>query len=372
MSHWHPVLYKNKGKKDGIPDDILNNALAVAEKINPRMPIILSLKHLAYITDIEYRTLRAFIERIGTPYRNFAIRKRSGGFRLISVPCLRLLQVQRWIDKFILRNLDKSNYSFAYESGRKIKDCASLHLGCKWLIKIDLRDFFQSLSEIQVYQVFKKQGYSELISLELARLCTITYRISSGKYRNKYWISHIKKYKFYSEKRIGNLPQGAPTSPRLSNAILFDFDKEVASIANELNLVYTRYADDIALSTINNDFSRESAMRLIRKIFNILPKYGLKPNHQKIQIIPPRSRKIVLGLLVDSEKVHLPKDFKNNLECHLFYSSKNPVNHAVKRNFRSVFGLKNYITGLLAYTKSIDPEYYQKLAKKNLIPTWPI
>ena len=364
MSHLSPVLYKNNGKKIGISDAIINNALAVSEKIDPRMPIILSLKHLAKVIDIKYGTLRAFIKRKGTPYKNFTIKKRSGGFRLISVPCARLLKTQRWIDKYILRNFDKNDYSFAYESGKKIKDCASQHLQCKWLIKIDLRDFFQSLSEIQVYQIFKKYGYSELISLELAKLCTIVYKIGSGKYRNKHWISHTKKYKFYSEKRIGNLPQGAPTSPRLSNAILFDFDKEVASIANNFGLVYTRYADDIALSTISNDFSREKAMRIIKSIFCILPKYGLKPNNQKVQIIPPRSRKIVLGILVDSEKVHLSKDFRNNLECHLYYSNKNPVHHAVQRKFRSILGLRNYITGLLAYTKSIDPEYYQKLVRK--------
>ena len=371
MSHWQPVCYINEGRKKGISDDILNNAQAIGEKINTKMPVIFSLNHLAFLTDIKYRTLRAFIRRKGKPYRVFRIHKRSGGFRIISIPCSNLLYVQRWIDKFILRNLSKSNYSYAYESGKRIQDCASQHLGCKWLIKIDLRDFFQSLSEIQVYHVFKNQGYSELVSLELARLCTRIHSLKCKKYRSKYWTSDIKKYKFYFEKRIGNLPQGAPTSPRLSNAILLEFDKEVASISKEFDLVYTRYADDIALST-TNDFSRENAMKIIKRIFNILPKYGLKPNHQKIQIIPPRSRKIILGLLVDSKEIHLPKDFKNNLECHLYYSKKDADNHVKRRKFHSILGLRNYITGLLAYTKSIEPEYYKKLVIKKLIPAWPI
>jgi len=336
------------------------------------MPIILSLKHLAYMTDINYLKLRKFIKRKRSFYRSYNIKKRSGGFRFISIPCLELLHIQRWIDKFILRHLKKNGYSFAYETGKKIKDCASQHLGCKWLIKIDLRDFFQSLSEIQVYHVFKEQGYSELVSLELARLCTITYKMYSRKYTNKYWISHIKKYKFYYDKRIGNLPQGAPTSPRLSNAILQKFDEEIALIVNQHELIYTRYADDIALSTTSNNFSRKAALKIIKMIFNKLPKYGLKPNHQKIQIIPPRSRKIVLGLLVDSEKIHLTKDFKNKLECHLYYSVKDSTKHAIKRGFHSVMGLKNYISGLLAYTKSIESEYYQKLLDRKLIPSWPI
>lgn len=372
MSYWQPVSYRKEGKKKNISDDIINNALIAAEKINPEMPIILSLKHLAYLTDIEYLKLRKFIKRKRFFYRSYKINKRSGGFRLISIPCMELLHIQRWIDKFILRHLKKNEYSFAYETGKKIKDCASQHLCCKWLIKIDLRDFFQSLSEIQVYHVFNEQGYSDLVSLELARLCTITYKMYSSKYKNKYWISHIKKYKFYYDKRIGNLPQGAPTSPRLSNAILQKFDDEIASIANKYDLVYTRYADDIALSTTSNNFSRKMALKIIKMIFSKLPKYGLKPNHQKIQIIPPRSRKIVLGLLVDSEKVHLTKDFKNKLECHLYYSVKEPAQHVMGRGFRSIIGLKNYISGLLAYAKSIEPEYYQKLINKNLIPSWPI
>jgi RNA-directed DNA polymerase len=323
------------------------------------------------MVDIEYRTLRALIRRRGHPYRNFTIKKRSGGLRLISIPCLRLLYIQKWIDKFILRNLDKSDYSFAYESGKKIRDCASQHLGCKWLIKIDLRDFFQSLSEIQVYHVFNNAGYSELVSLELARLCTRIYSKQYRKYRNKYWKSH-KRYKFYRDKRIGNLPQGAPTSPRLSNAILFNFDKEIASISERYGLVYTRYADDIALSTQDNYFSRQTAMRIVKMIFSVLPRYGLRPNHQKVQIIPPRARKIVLGLLVDSEKIHLPKTFRNNLECHLYYYNKDPVAHAIHRKFKNTFGLRNHINGLLAYTQSIDPDYYGKLKNKNLLPILPI
>jgi len=371
MSDWHSALYRRTGKENGTSDDIINNALTTAKKINRKMPIILSLKHLANILNIEYATLRGFTERRRFSYRDFIIRKRNGGFRLISVPCIELLYIQRWIDKFILKQLDKNSYSFAYESGMKIIDCASKHLRCKWLVKIDLRDFFQSLSEIQVYHVFKKQGYSELVSMELARLCTRIYKLKSSKYLNKYWIAHIKKYKFYYDKRIGNLPQGAPTSPRLSNAILFDFDNEIASIADDVGVVYTRYADDLFFST-TNDYSRKNALKLIKNIFEILPKYGLKPNNQKVQIIPPRSRKIVLGLIVDTNKVHLPKDFKKKLELHLYYCVKNPNEHTIRRGFHSILGLKDYISGLLAYVKSIEPEYYEKLKKKKLIPIWPI
>ena len=82
MSHWQPVCYINEGRKKGISDDILNNAQAIGEKINTKMPVIFSLNHLAFLTDIEYRTLRAFVRRKRKPYRVFRIHKRSGGFRI--------------------------------------------------------------------------------------------------------------------------------------------------------------------------------------------------------------------------------------------------------------------------------------------------
>lgn len=374
MNNWLPVLYKKEGIQRGVPSQVLDNALIYIDRLQrKKIPVILTLGHLAYHTNIAYSELRMLTKRYQNNYRDFKIKKRSGGFRQISVPSDTLYSVQKWINTFILSKAEENPYSFAFERGKSIKNCAEAHLGCKWLIKIDLRHFFESLSEIQVYKYFSSLGYPNLLSFELARICTKTYKQNSTKYNDAYWKTWDNKiYKIYHDKRIGHLPQGAPSSPMLANCIIKDLDYEIAKYTTKQNIVYTRYADDLIFSTNENDFSIKKAKTLVSYVYKLLPKYGVKPNTQKTQILRPRARKIVLGLLVDSDRLRLPKDFRAKLECHLYYSCKDPIGHSVRRGFYSILGLKNYINGLLSYVKYIDPSYFRFLENKNLIPVWPI
>lgn len=374
MNHWLPALYKKEGLRKGISQTIIDNAISSINKIlDKRLPLILTLGHLAYHTDIPYHELQLFVDRRKYSYRDFRIKKRSGGFRMISVPFQKLLHVQKWINKFILSKAEANPYSFAFIEGKSVKQCAETHLGCKWLIKIDLRHFFESISEIQVYEYFHSLGYSKLLAFELARICTKTYRLDSIKYDNDYWRTRTyRTYKIYQDKRIGHLPQGAPTSPMLANCIVKNLDYAIAKYTTERDIIYTRYADDLIFSTTNPNFGMKNANTLISYVYRLLPNYGLKPNTQKTNILHPGARKIVLGLLVDSDKLRLTKDFRTSLECHLFFSCKDPIGHSIQRGFNSILGLKNYINGLLSYVKYIDQDYYLKLKKRKLIPTWPI
>jgi RNA-directed DNA polymerase len=373
MNLWAPHLYRQEAIRRGIPDEIVELALHQAHKLqNAGLPAILSLGHLAFHTNVDYSFLRNTVCRRFDPYRAFQIRKRDGGARYINVPHTNLLQVQKWIDRFILSNIPASPYSYAYCKGQSIVECAKQHLGCIWLIKVDLRHFFESLSEIQAYRVFSEIGYGNLISFEIARLCSKVLKHNSRKYQKPNWLSNAPSpIDDYNDERIGHLPQGAPTSPKLANLIVRKLDFEIAEVCERLRLTFTRYADDIVLSTGARDFTRNIGLEAIRTIYALLPKYGLRPNPQKAQIIPPGARKIVLGLLVDGNKVRLSKTFKRALECHLFFAAKDPVGHTTRRGFSSVLGLKNYITGLLAYANQIDPEYVEKQLILNGIPKWP-
>jgi RNA-directed DNA polymerase len=374
MTRWIPNLYRQEGIQRGIPETIIESSIQQANALQTAgLPAVLTLGHLAFHTDIPYSFLRNTVARKINPYRTFSIKKHSGGHRYINAPFQNLLKVQQWIDRFVLSKIPVSHYSYAFGQGQSIVVCAQQHLGCNWLVKIDLRHFFESLSEIQAYHVFCKAGYDHLISFEMARICTKVLPISSRKYNKSNWLStKLSPIMAYNDKRIGYLPQGAPTSPKLSNAIVFNLDLEIAEAVEKLGLTFTRYADDIVLSTASKDFTREKGLHVIHTIYSILPKYGLRPNPQKAQIVPPGARKIVLGLLVDSSKVRLSRSFKNKLECHLHFSVKDPVGHAQKRGFHSVIGLKNYVMGLLAYARQVDPEYTEKLFKQIGIPEWPI
>lgn len=374
MTRWPPIQYRQEGTRRAVPKNIIKSALQQAHSLQKvGLPAVLTLGHLAYHTDVPYNFLRKTVARRINPYRTFTIQKRSGGLRYINAPFQHLLRTQQWIDKYILSKVPVSPYSYAFSQGQSILECAQQHLGCIWLIKIDLRHFFESLSEIQVYHVFLNIGYGHLIAFEMARLCTKVLRKDSKKYKKPNWISNnFSPIEDYNDNRIGHLPQGAPTSPKLANAIVYNLDLEIAEAVEKLGLTFTRYADDITLSTASKDFTRQKGLEIIHTIYSILPKYGLRPNPQKAQIIPPGSRKIVLGLLVDSQKVRLSKSFRNKLECHLHFAAKDPIGHAHRRGFHSVLGLKNYVMGLLAYTTQIDPEYVETLLKQNAIPMWPI
>ena len=131
-------------------------------------------------------------------------------------------------------------------------------------------------------------------------------------------------------------------------------------------------ATRLTFSTAKGSFSRDTAKELIREIYDILPKYGLSPHPQKTQIVPPGARKVVLGLLVDGERVRLSKDFRNKMECHWYYCAKDVVAHADKRGFESIFGLKNYINGLIAYAKQVDAIFVEGLESKYGHIVWPI
>ena len=384
MTRWAPHLYRKEGERQDVDPNIINKSLWHTNILNDKglLPV-LSLGHLSFLTDIPYWKLRFYVARrletFGPGsikhykiYRSFQIKKKSGGFRRICVPNQDLLKVQRYIDRFILGKIKAGPYSYAFEKGQSIVDCAQQHLGCKWLIKIDLRNFFESLSEIQVYRVFREHGYQSLISFELARICTKESQ-SAIKNQSRWWKNgHKAGIESYHSDKIGHLPQGAPTSPKLANLIVKSLDTEIACIAETFGLVYTRYADDLTLSTDSDAFNRKSAKEIIRKIYEILPKHGLMPHPQKTQIVPPGARKVVLGLLVDGDNVRLSKEFRSKLECHWYFCAKNPIGHANQRGFDSLFGLKNYLNGLIAYARQIDLAFVNKLQVKFGVIKWPI
>ena len=128
----------------------------------------------------------------------------------------------------------------------------------------------------------------------------------------------------------------------------------------------------MTFSTGSNSFSKKKGRDFINEIYSLLPRHGLRPHPQKAQIVPPGARKIVLGLLVDGNRARLTKHFRSNLECHLYYCVKNPIDHAGNRGFASVLGLKNYINGLLAYAKQVDSDYAKKITSDIGKPEWPI
>lgn len=373
---WSPQHFFDKGLAQGIERGLLERAIVQIENVvvaNPNLPALLTLGHLALRTGAHYYALRKLIGSSRTQaYRHFRIRKRSGGHRLISVPDPQLMGVQRWVNAHILNALPVHHCSFAFRQKTSIVNCAAQHCGARWLIKLDVTGFFGSISEIQVYRVFRSAGYQPLIAFELARLATHVLP-KSTRYTNPIWQARGNSNPIfaYENQSIGFLPQGAPTSPMLSNLIMRDSDSQIETIAKAEGVRYTRYSDDLTFST-RAEFTRDRARALIHDVTRVLAKIGLQPNTRKAVVVPPGGRKIVLGLLVDGANPKLSREFRSLLRQHLYYLERfGPAAHVKRRGFGSIWGMYRYVRGQIDFAKMVDPKFGDSLRAQLEKISWP-
>lgn len=342
-----------------------------------QFPVIFSLMHLSQITGIEYRVLHDSVnrKRESANYKLFAIRKKNGDRRFIHAVNGRLFHLQQYIHRYLLSKAIPHSSSFAYHSTGGILKCAQAHCGCNWLIKFDLNDFFFSIPENRVFEIFRRFGYNPLLSFELARLST-TLRLPHSKAGNLQYNAKWRPAQFCDPEHDGDqfpyhptrfqgvLPQGAPTSPQLSNLIAFKMDVELNSLAQRLGLVYTRYADDIAFSSgTNSNFSRIGFIQ--KSIRQIIRNNQFLVNEAKTRVSGPGSRKVVLGFLVDGSHPRLTKAFRHKVDQQIFRIFKFGIADTAKSlGFTSTYGYRNHLRGLLSFVKSHDPQTWKSIVRK--------
>src|ERR1039457_3764142 len=263
---WSSQQYVERGIELGLPEGLLECAVDQIERVidpAPHPPAILSLKHLAKRAEVPYPSLRRFVARKENAYRHFPIRKRAGGVRILIIPEPDLMKVQRWLSKFVLSCVPVHSSSYAFYPGSSIVACAAKHCGAQWLIKLDVSGFFSSISELQVYRVFRSLHYQRLVAFELARLCTFAPADSPRYLRANRLNWHKDGIQIYSHRGPGFLPQGEPTSPMLSNLVMRNLDSELADLGRLHGTHYTRYSDDMTFSTRSKTLTRPMARSLI-------------------------------------------------------------------------------------------------------------
>ena len=355
-----PHQYILEGIQLEVPRDTLDAAVRQAEAVERHgLAAILTLGHLAAVTGVYRSYLRAIVERSQDPYRSFAVEKRGQSTkRYISIPELRLMAVQRWLLRNVLNLAASHPRSFAYERKMSVRKCAQQHCGANWLVKMDLHDFFHSIDEKQVYSALLGLHYQPLVAFELSRITTRLIGTSTKKSR-----ARPEKYSIesYHSERLGFLPQGAPTSGKLANLVARPLDERLSLIASEHGAVYTRYADDLVFSSID-PFNRSSAVRLLRDASGAVRSCKFAVHEKKTRIVPPGARKLVLGLLVDSDSPRLPAYVRKGLENHLRGVEKfGVVEHSRHRNFSSTWGFVAHVWGLLAFVSDIEPSWASRI-----------
>ncbi|NKE10536.1 reverse transcriptase family protein [Kocuria sp. CPCC 104605] len=353
MNHSSPHHYSRAGREAGVSESVVRAALAQSHLIEESGSFpILSLGHLAHLSGAPYLYLREIVQRVRDPYQDISQRKKSGGTRPISAPEPVLMDVHRFILDRALASVPLHPASFAYTRGRNIKQCAERHLGAKWLFKFDITNFFGQVKEPSVFRVFRRQGYSRLVSLELTRICTRAPLSKNLGSRSRYDVIPS-----YSVDQRGWLPQGAPTSGALSNAVAAPLDHDLTSLADRHGLVYSRYSDDMFFSA-GQGFSRPKAKALVREVDRTVQRHRFLLHRKKTRVIPPGARHIVLGLLVDSGQVRLLPEFRRRVEVHIRGVGRFGLDsHVEHRGFRSMFSFISHVDGCLAFASSVEPDW---------------
>jgi RNA-directed DNA polymerase len=346
-----PHLYGQQALAQGRDPQTIERALQIQRVVSETGAYPLyTLAHLAQVTGASWTYLRDVGARRRDPYLDIDRPKRDGRTRPISSPEPVLMDVQRWILHSVLPACSVHPASYAYQQQRSIVDCARQHLGARWLIKLDVHDFFETIRESRVYRIFRHLGYTRLLSLELTRLCTRIPR-DAAITRNRYRFHGKAPYAVNVE---GRLPQGAPTSGVLANAVAYGLDVKLSRLAQERRLVYTRYSDDIVLSAVDG-FSRRDAIDVVRRASAMLTSEGFAIHRAKTRIVPPGARHIVLGLLVDRDSVRLLPEFKRRIEVHIRGVARfGLAEHAEHRDFDSILSMINHVDGCLAFAASVD------------------
>ena len=252
----------------------LQNRKQIAELLG------IPLKELTYIL---------YVQKPETFYRSFKISKKNGGFRSIDAPEGSLVYVQRLLARrlttWILEKKLNTGVSHAFKKGRSIITNSSTHKNHRFILSVDLSDFFNSIHFGRIEGFFQKNKY-----FSFSREAAIV-------------IAQLTCYH-------GSLPQGAPTSPVLSNLICQIMDRRILELASKYRVNYSRYADDLTFSTNQPKFGLESQNFLSELAF-IIGQSGFRINESKTRLQYKDSRQEVTGLIVN-KKIGVPKQFVKN------------------------------------------------------------
>ena len=283
--YWTDDTSEDRWDLENAPKRLLENQL----------PDITRVKQLAEALELSISELRwlCYHREAATSshYIRFEIPKRSGGQRAIWAPMPKLKKVQRWILREILDRLLVHGAAHGFLAGRSIATNAAQHTDSRLVVKMDIEDFFPSVSWKRVKGVFRKAGYNEQIATLLALLCTESPREMVEHNGRTHYVALSERC----------LPQGAPTSPALTNVLCLRLDRRISGTASKFNWRYSRYADDLTFSFATKDKKEPGITHLLGSVKRILGEEGFKVNTKKTGVIREGAVQEVTGLVVNGK-----------------------------------------------------------------------
>ena len=295
------------------------------------LPVIFDLYHLAALVGVEAPELAhilTYLEEVY--YKKAEIAKKSGGTRELLIPAMRVRLIQKWVLHNILYKIPVSDYAMGFRKKRSIVTNANLHVGKPCVVNMDLKDFFPSITQQQVFRIFYYYGYTTEVSYMLSRLCTYE----------------------------GRVPQGAPTSPCLSNIVCLKLDKRLSALAEKYQAIYTRYADDITFS------GSQGLKEIVALVTDIVQDEGFAVNERKTRVQLSYQRQEVTGINVSGGKITVDKEYKKRIFQEIYYCKKyGPTNHLMHIGCTKRF-YKEHMYGKAYYVHMVEPEVGEEIIKQ--------
>lgn len=267
-------------------------------------------------------------------YRTAVILKRDKTHRILHIPKRHLMEIQRRILSEILSYAKLPDCATAYRTGANPRAGTAPHVGKPVLLKMDISDFFDSITfEMVLSRAFSSQYFPKPVGVLLAKLCCCCNR----------------------------LPQGAPTSPALSNLVMAPFDTHMSSYCEKRGIAYTRYCDDMSFS---GDFKPGPLIAKVRRFLNAM---GFAVNEKKTRVLRQGQRQTVTGVVVN-QKQQVPASYRRRIRQEMYYCKKYGVTGHVLRTWQKEFidnsaGFQvdqhrfvRHLLGKISYALYINPE----------------
>ncbi|SIS46882.1 RNA-directed DNA polymerase [Zobellia uliginosa] len=306
----YKIAFEKAASNSGYSELNIKRCLDYAKPlIENNVPIIYNTSHFSSLVGYKKAYIKKAVYYTKSFYTDYAIKKKNGKTRTISEPLPSLKEIQTWILQNIFQQLKVSPYAKAYKRKVSIVENLKFHYNQPKVFTLDLKDFFPSIKIHSVEQIFKSLGYSDLISNLLAKLCT----------------------------KENCLPQGAPTSPYISNLYFLPADNHISEFCKQHSIRYTRYADDL---TFSGNFDENAVLNFVSEQ---IVKLELVIHPDKIKLMTPNQRQSVTGIVVN-QKPQVVFHKRNKVRQELYYIKKfGLANHMERKGIKK----RNYLEHLL-------------------------
>jgi RNA-directed DNA polymerase len=286
-------------------------------------------------------------------YTTFSVPKKSGGQRLLASPKKHIRAAQTWILENILSKLALHPAAHGFVATRSTLTNAAPHVGKAVLVNTDLEDFFPSITFPRVKGIFEELGYSPAVATILALICTESPR-------RRAVVNGVTLHIACGPRA---LPQGACTSPALSNLAARRLDSRLSGVATKLGWTYTRYADDASFSATGE--VAEKVGYLLARIRHISQEEGFRVKESKTRILRRNQQQSVTGIVVN-DKPTTPRETRRRLRAILHGATKTGLasQNRAFLNGQAHTNFVSHVDGMISYIQMVQPEEGAKLRAK--------